>query len=255
LKRSTILLVTVLSAITHTFWAQTSVFAVKGKALDKDNKPIETGNVIALHVQDSSIIKGDLFIDGGFRLDLLTDSVFILKLTAIGYKPVLELIRRPDNDSILWAGTFTLTGGKELEEIEVVSRIPLFENDGEKVKVNVEGTNLGASGTAIDVLRRSPGVIVMGGERITVFGKGEPIIYVDGQLLSSVDILKTIPAADIKSIEIIRNPSARYDASGRAVINIITKKGNLQGFNGSLIENVSQGKVFNNYSGIRLNAR
>jgi hypothetical protein len=235
--------------------SQNVYFSVTGKALDKSNKPVEAGNVIALSAKDSSIIKGDFFTEGNFHLEHLPDSVYILKVTALGYDAAMKPVRHHLPDTVADAGIFILQPGKDLDEIEVVARVPLFENDGEKVKVNVEGTNLGTGGNAIDVLRRSPGIIVMGGERVTVFGKGEPLIYVDGQLLSSPDVLKSLPAADIKSIEILRNPSARYDASGQAVINIITKKANLQGYNGSLTENASYGKFFNNYTGLRFNAR
>jgi len=235
--------------------AQNGYYSITGKALQKNNKPVEAGNIIALHAKDSSIIKGDLFTEGLFRLDGLRESVLLLKITSLGFKPVFLPLRRTNSDSIINLGSHILTESKDLDEIEIVAKIPLFENDGEKIKVNVEGTNLGAGGTVLDVLRRSPGVLVNANDNVSIFGKGTPIIYLDGQLLASNEILKSLPAEAIKTIEIINNPSARYDAAGRAVINIITKRGSLQGYNATLIQNTAYGKYLGSYSGIRFNAR
>ena len=235
-------------------FAQNSFYSLHGKAIDKNKKAIESGNVIALNPKDLSIIKGDFFIEGLYKLDHLTDSFILLKIMAPGFNPSFKIVLHLNEDS-LNIEDIQLMQGKNLGEVEIVARIPLFENDGEKIKVNVEGTNLGAGGTVIDVLRRSPGIIVTGGENVSIFGKGAPIIYIDGQLIASNDILKALPAADVKSIEIIRNPSARYDAAGRAVINIITKKANLEGYNGSLIQNLNYAKYFVSYTGLRFNAK
>ncbi|HRD39396.1 MAG TPA: hypothetical protein PLC65_12250, partial [Bacteroidia bacterium] len=147
----------------------------------------------------------------------------------------------------------TLLQGKSLSEITVTAKTPMFEADGEKVKVNVENTALNNAGNALDVLKRSPGVNVSTSDIVSVFGKGTAIIYLDGMIVSTVDILKALPSTDIKTIEIINNPSAKYDAGGRAVINIITVKNNLQGYNGNLIQNTLYIKSIFSYTGLRLN--
>ena len=234
-------------------FAQQTSYSIFGKAISNDFKPIEFGNVIALSIKDSSMIKGAPFENGSFKLDGMLEDSFLLKITSIGFKESLKLISNPNKDSLINVGELVLQIDNTLNEITVTAKKPLFEMDGEKVKVNVEQTSLSSAGTALDVLRRSPGLMVNSAGNVTVFGKGAPIIYLDGLQISSTDILKSIPSADIKSIEIINNPSAKYDAGGRAVINIITIKNNLEGYNGAIIQHTRYIKSLFNYTGLRFN--
>jgi outer membrane receptor protein involved in Fe transport len=234
-------------------FAQQSNLMITGTINGVGNKPVDGGNSIALSPKDSSIIKGDFFMEGKLNFKGPSEPIFLLKITSLGYKDSLIPIIRTERDSILDLGVLTLISNNTLKEIEVTAKTVFFESDGEKVKVNVENTSLNASGNALDVLRRSPGVLVSNTDNVTVFGRGAALIYVDGQLISSIDILKSIPSSDIKTIEIINNPSAKYDAAGRAIINIITKKNSLKGYNGSLIQNFLQGKYLFSYSGLRFN--
>jgi hypothetical protein len=222
--------------------AQDSLFTLTGTISDKNNKAIESGYAIALHPGDSSIIKGAFFMEGKYRLESLSGDSLILKLSSVGYTELLKKIKRSKVDTLLNAGNTVLATANLLNEITVGAKTPLFESDGEKMKINVASTNLGSGGTAIDVLRKSPGITVTGNNKVSIIGKGEPIIYIDGQRLTSPEVLKNLPASEIRSIEVIRNPSARYDAAGSAVINIITKKANLQGYNGSLMQNYIVGR-------------
>lgn len=233
--------------------AQTTTFSVKGQANFEKDKVVEFGNVIVLSTKDSSIIKGAPFQNGEFKLDGLVKDSFLLKISSVGYKDFIKPIYRITTDTLIDVGQITLLVDNTLSEVTVVAKTPLFEMDGEKVKVNVEQTSLSSVGNALDVLKRSPGVIVNSSDAVTVFGKGTPIIYLDGMQISSVDILKSIPSSEIKSIEIINNPSAKYDAGGRAVINIITIKNNLEGYNGNIIQNTLYIKSLFSYTGLRLN--
>ncbi len=232
--------------------SQSGYFSVTGNVVDKENKPVVVGNVIALSFKDSTILKGEAFTEGKFKLDGLSDVKFILKITSVGFKEDLQIVQRQSQDSIINAGTITLFPNTDLNEVNVVAKIPLFEKDAEKTMVNVENTVLSTAGTILDVLRKSPGLLVSQSDNVSVFGKGNALIYIDGQLITSNEILKSIPSSDIKSIEIISNPSAKYDANGRAVINIITKKSNLQGYTGNLIQNTWYGKYLMSYSNVRL---
>jgi hypothetical protein len=233
--------------------AQIISFSVKGKANFEKDKVVEFGNVIALSLKDSTIIKGAPFQNGEFKLDGLVKDSFLLKISSIGYKDYIKPVYRLTNDTLIDVGQMVLLIDNTLSEVTVVAKTPLFEMDGEKVKINVEQTSLSSVGNALDVLKRSPGVLVSSSDAVTIFGKGAPMIYLDGMQISSVDILKSIPSAEIKSIEIINNPSAKYDAGGRAVINIITIKKNLEGYNGNIIQNTLCIKSLFSYTGLRLN--
>lgn len=232
--------------------SQSGYFSLTGTILDKENKPVPVGNAIALSIKDSSILKGEAFLDGKLKLDGLSESKFLLKITSVGFRENILVITRQSADSIVDAGTVVLSPNTDLNEVEIIAKVPLFEKDAEKTKVNVENTVLSTSGTVMDVLRKSPGLRVDQSDNVSVFGKGIAIIYLDGQLLPSNEVLKSIPSTDIKHIDIISNPSAKYDANGRAVINIITKKNNLTGFTGNVIQNTMYGKYLISYSNIRL---
>lgn len=233
--------------------AQSNSYRISGIVKSEQNQNIEFGNVIALSIKDSVLIKGAPFQDGTFNLGPLYNDSILLKITSVGYSDFFRIIIRPNKDSLLQTELITLLQGKSLSEITVTAKTPMFEADGEKVKVNVENTALNNAGNALDVLKRSPGVNVSTSDIVSVFGKGTAIIYLDGMIVSTVDILKALPSTDIKTIEIINNPSAKYDAGGRAVINIITVKNNLQGYNGNLIQNTLYIKSIFSYTGLRLN--
>lgn len=233
--------------------AQSNPYRLKGSVNTKEKKPLEFGNAVILNLKDSTLIKGAPFENGEFEIVGIQKDSVILKITSIGFKDHFQPFFRIGNDSTYSVTAIQLIEDNTLNEVTVTAKTPLFEMDGEKVKVNVEGTSLTAAGTALDVLRRSPSVMVNNTDQVSVFGKGEAIIYLDGLLLSSVDLLKSLPSSDIKSIEIIANPSAKYDAAGRAVINIITVRHNLEGYNVNLIQNTLYGKYLFSYSGIRFN--
>ena len=212
-------------------------YVITGKIIDTENKLIEIGNVILLNPKDSSIIKGELFMSGQFRISSISDDEILLKITSVGYQDNLQLFKRTNTDTLVDIGIITLKINNNLKQVEVISKLPLFERDGEKVKVNVENSVLSSAGTVLDVLKKSPTVMIDNSDNVSIFGKGNAVIYIDGQQIASNDILKTISSTEIKEIEIIANPSAKYDAAGKAVINISTKKNNLEGYNGNIIQN------------------
>lgn len=228
--------------------------SIKGRIVDSKSQPIPLGNVIVLRANDSVLVKGDAFMDGIFKIEEIPTGSFLLKVTSVGYQDHFQSLSIPDSSVSMDLGEIQLLNAGNLKEVEVVGTKPMFERDAEKVKVNVESSALSSVGTVLDVLKRSPTVRVDASDNVSVFGKGAAVVYVDGQLIASNDVLKTISSNDIKEIEIISNPSAKYDAAGKAVINIITKKNNLEGYNGNLIQNVlyDEKHAFT-YSGIRFN--
>jgi outer membrane receptor protein involved in Fe transport len=234
-------------------FSQSGSYNITGIVNTSNNKSPEFGNAIVLNEKDSSLIKGTPFENGNFTIVGIAKDSVLIKISSIGFKDHLQRFYRSGNDSMYFLNVVTLIEDNTLNEVTVSAKKPFFEMDGEKVKVNVEGTSLTAAGTALDVLRRSPSVMVNNQDVVSVFGKGAAIIYLDGLLLPSVDILKSLPSSDIKSIEIIANPSAKYDAAGRVVINIITIRNNLEGYNVNLIQNTLYGKYLFSYSGLRFN--
>ena len=181
-------------------------YVITGKIIDTENKLIEIGNVILLNPKDSSIIKGELFMSGQFRISSISDDELLLKITSVGYQDNFQLVKRTNTDTLVDIGTITLKINNNLKQVEVISKLPLFERDGEKVKVNVENSVLSSAGTVLDVLKKSPTVMIDNSDNVSIFGKGNAVIYIDGQQIASNDILKTISSTEIKEIEIIANP-------------------------------------------------
>jgi outer membrane receptor protein involved in Fe transport len=236
--------------------AQNVNYTITGKILDKESKNVELGYVIALSKKDSVVISAKAFLEGEFILNGINQTPFILKVTAFGYKTTFLEVSNEKNDSVMGLDNIIIGKSEQiLKEVDIVAKIPLFEDDGEKVKVNVESTSLSSSGTALDVLRQTPKVIIDNNENVSVFGKGTALIYMDGQLIASNDVLKSIPSTEIRNIEIISNPSAKYDANGRAVINIVTKRLVLKGYNGNIFQNLIYGKHLLSYEGFRFQFR
>ncbi len=227
-------------------------FMLKGQLVDAQQKIVEVGNVLVLAPQDSALRKGTYVLDGIFELEGLKERPFLVKLTALGYRDTIFLVEQAPSDGVIDLGKLSLALANNLQTITVEANIPMFKSERGKIIVNVESSMLSSSGSVLDVLSRSPRVLVNASDEVQVFGKGAPILLLDGQPTTTQE-LKDIPSTEIKEIEIIRNPSARYDAAGRAVINIITKRQNLEGYNARAYLQLTRGNYFYGWGSMRLN--
>jgi hypothetical protein len=232
--------------------AQTPLFTIKGLAVDSKDKPIDVGNLLVLNPTDSSLIKGTYIMDGFFELEGLSKNSFLLRLTALGYSDTTVLINNDEQKTILDLGKFTLMANNNLATITVEATVPTFKAVRGKVIVNVEKSMLSTSGTALDVLHKSPKIIVNSKDEVTMFGKGAPLLLLNGLPVTAQE-LKTIPSSEIKEVEIIKNPSARYNADGRSVVNIITKSQNLEGYNGQATLYLTQARYFRAFGSLSFN--
>ena len=133
-----------------------------GKVVDEASIPIEVGNVLVLSPIDSSLIYGNVLLNGKLHLKGLNANSILLKITVLGYENYFQEINITTNQSIIDLGTIQLKYTL-MEGIEVLGKIPLVEQKGSDVIVNVERTMLSNMGTALDVLRNSPKVVVNSG--------------------------------------------------------------------------------------------
>ena len=212
--------------------ARAQEYIVKGEIVDEKGKAVDAGNVILLDASDSALVTGNMFMEGKFEIRGATRETYLLKVAALSYHEHYQVISNPSKQAVLDVGKITVKP-RSLKEVEVVATVPLLTNLGDRMVVNVENTMLSQAGTAMDVMEGSPGVLVGTGGDVSVFGKGDAVIYIDGQL-SNAEILRSIPSNEIKQVEIITKPSAMYDAQGRAVVNVVTKKGALNGYQSEL---------------------
>lgn len=196
---------------------------VTGRVVDDKGQPLPFSNVVALSLPDSSFVTGVMTRDdGSFTLDAPAESR-LLRFSLVGYKTVYA--DRSDN-----LGTVTMTPAEQiLGEVVVKSNLPKTRLKGEAMITNVSGTILETAGTMEHLLDRIPNVSARQG-KIEVFGRGTPEIYINGRKMRDNIELERLNSDDIKDIEVISNPGARYDASVTSVIRITTKKPVGEGF-------------------------
>lgn len=127
----------------------------------------------------------------------------------------------------------------QLDEVHVEKKKPTYTTKNGVIKVDIANSIYNSIPNPLDVLRKLPNVIVSAdGEGITIMGRGAPLIYLDNQKIG-MNELNALVTDDIKSIEIISNPSSKYEADGRAVVLITRKIGSREGFRSTLSETAS----------------
>lgn len=201
------------------------LYRVSGKVVSPAGEEL-MGNVVALSVTDSSFVKGNSFLEGNFELTGLDRREVLLKLTSLQFKDTVFRVVFNEQQSVQLGVIVVNDGMRVLDAVEIVGDVPLFNARPDGVlQVNVANTVLATSSSVNEILTRTPQVTV-DDDGISVFGKGQAILYLNGKRITN-ERLASISASQVKSIEVISNPSAIYDAEGKAVINIITKD-NLQ---------------------------
>lgn len=222
MKKLSFLLLMV-SGIYFSVGAQTS--RIIGYVVNTNKKPVEYFHAVLLSPTDSSVLRGGAFIDGKFEFTKEKTGTYLLQLSSVGYQTYHKKLKVTDEQSID-LGTIQLES-LNLKEVNVTALRPSFRMEKDKFVMRVENSSLSDLGTSIDVLRQTPMVLVDAENNLIVAGKDNTIVYVDGRKINSQQELEMINSKDIKKIEVITNPSAKYDASGQSVINIITKKSGL----------------------------
>ena len=191
---------------------------IKGKIVDEKGEPLAFANVVLLNRQDSAFVKGVVSgEDGHFAIDSACNNG-IIKVTSVGYKTAWKDCTGEN------AGVIKMVAdSKVLGEVVVKSSLPktILKNGG--MTTTVAGSVLEKAGTMEHLLDRIPNVSAQNGN-IKVFGRGEPIIYINGRQMRDRSELDRLSSDNIKSVEVIANPGARYAASTKAVIRITTKK-------------------------------
>lgn len=197
---------------------------IKGKIVDEKGEPLAFANVVLLNRQDSAFVKGVVSgEDGHFAIDSACNNG-IIKVTSVGYKTAWKDCTGEN------AGVIKMVANsKVLGEVVVKSSLPktILKNGG--MTTTVAGSVLERAGTMEHLLDRIPNVSAQNGN-INVFGRGEPIIYINGRQMRDRSELDRLSSDNIKSVEVISNPGARYAASTKAVIRITTKKIRGDGF-------------------------
>lgn len=249
MKHYLLAFISILIALTNRAQEHSSI-TLKGTLRDESNQPVEGAVVSLLRSPDLQLLKtGFSETDGSYELSgLSADSVRLL-VALPGFQTYTSETFLIGGSGVLQHPVIALkTEGKKLDEVTVVTKLPFVERKIDRTVVNPEALISNAGGTALDVLSKSPGIMVEENGDIKLKGKSGVMVYVDDKptFLSGAALesyLKSLPAEAIKQIEIMTNPPAHYDAAGNSgIINIKTKRSKLRGINGNVSVNYAQGR-------------
>ena len=200
--------------------------SIKGLVTDESKQPIGYANVMLLRSADSVFVKGVVTKEDGTFVDNADNGQYLLKVSCIGYE-TKTITCDVKGDTVL--SVILKSSDKTIKEVVVNGVRPTHVLTSEGILTNVEGTSLSTLSTANDVLRYIPGLWKKN-KSIEVFGKGTPIIYINGRLMRDATELDQLKGDEIKSVEVITSPGARYDATVTSVIKIKTKNVHGEGF-------------------------
>ncbi len=244
--------------------AQTTETVVSGSTLDTKNAPVPSATISLMNSKDSSILKIAVSDKAGkFSFTGISFGSYFITTSAVSFeKTNSRVFIISEKNTAIKVGTLILQGlSKNLSAVIVTSKKPLIEQKVDRMVVNVDASVTNVGSTALEVLEKSPGVTVDKDGNISLKGKSSVMVMIDGKpsYLSGgelASLLATMNSNQLSQIEIMTNPSAKYDAAGNAgVINIKTKKSITQGFNGSVTLNYGQGVYAKTNNSIMLNYR
>jgi iron complex outermembrane recepter protein len=235
-----------------------------GKVSATNQSALSAATITLLKAKDSSVVKMSVTDSTGrYSFDNPPQGKYLVAVSAVGYdkqysapftisidNPITELMPIVLNQR-----------SKDLKAVTVSARKPLVEQKIDRMVVNVDAFISNTGANALEALEKSPGVLVDKDGNISLKGKQNVIVLIDGRpaYLSGAELanmLKGMQASQLEQIEIMTNPPAKFDAAGNAgVINIKTKKNKVKGFNGNVSAGVSQGVYFKTNESLSLNYR
>lgn len=255
-----IILLFIISGVFSQKNSESSNASISGKILDTQDIPVEFCT-IALLYPDSTIVSGDISDeDGNFELTGIVSGTYLIMVQHLEYQKYVtgkfNLIR---NEKKIIPDIRLNSSAVKLEEVTVTAKKVMLEIHADKMVFNVAGSPAASGSNGLDLLRKAPGVTVDMDNNIALMGKAGVLVYINGvaSRLAGNDLanmLQSMSSDNIESIEIITNPSSRYDAEGNAgIINILLKKNPVTGFNGTLSGGTTKGKYFRSSSTLSLN--
>lgn len=211
--------------------------------LQPDSTAVTAGSVYFLRA-DSSESGSQHWVAGELRLT--NNYQGLIRISALGFKPLLlDLKEDAVYPKVIW-----LTPDMTLEEVVVTGQKRAIRQEGNKLIFEVAKSAFAVGGTADEVLKKTPMVMVGSDGTTSVVGKGKATILLDGMPITN-DMLQSIPSANIQHIEVISNPGAGYDAAGAAVINLVSKRNQAASSYALIDGSLTKGRKFRESAGIQ----
>ncbi len=264
MKNKIIIITALILTSLYAFSQSSKTKNISGSLQDESQKPLEAASVSLLKSNDSSIIK-TIASDkkGNFGFYDLRKGKYIVSISSVGhvsyYSSILE-ITSPQT-AINLQSIVLKSQTQELKSVAVVGTKPFIEQKADRMIVNVDASPSNTGSSVMDVLEKSPGVTIDKDGNISLKGKQGVTVMIDDKptYLNATQLasyLKSLPSSAISQLEIMTNPSAKYDAAGNSgIINIKTKKNKTKGFNGSVTLTHTQGVYPKPSGSINLNYR
>lgn len=239
---------------------ETAATSISGKVIDQETRmPVEYASIAIYSAKDSTLVTGTITdIDGNFKITGLNPGEYYIQVNFVGFeKKETEKISISSRRLTVNVGEIGLKPASlELEGVIVAAERSRVECKIDKRVINVDKDLTAKGGTAATALENTPSVQVDPQGNVTLRGSSDFIVLIDGKpsVLKGSDALKQIPAAAVKQIEVITNPSAKYESDGQAgIINVIMQKDKMLGLNGNV--SLAYGNTHKRTGNILLNYR
>lgn len=223
----------VISLLSFTTYSQNSL---KGIVIDQNQQAVSFANIILFQASDSTTFyKGTVSEeDGSFFIEAVEENDYVLEVRFVGYENFVKKIEVKGTTNLRELVLQELASN--LDEVTVTAKRPTISRSVDRITFNVENSVL-SSGNSYEILKRTPGVIVSQGQLLI---KNRPAdvyindnkVYLTAQELQQ--LLEGFSGENVKSVEVITNPPARYNAEGGSILNIITSKNLSVGYKGSI---------------------
>ena len=211
----------------------------KGTIIDEQGQPVAYANIALLSPQDSTLLSGGVSNESGYFAIPYEQSTVLARISYIGYKTVYRLCNQPDMGTIrMQPDNYTL------KNVTVKGYKPTMKMISGGMEIDVQNTLLADAGSGLDVLSQLPRVNVTANGSVEVFSKGKPEIYINGKKMRNKGELEQLSSKDIKSVEVITMPGAKYDAQLGSVIRINTIKRRGDGFS---LYSMARGTYFHEF--------
>jgi outer membrane receptor protein involved in Fe transport len=254
-NKISILSVLFLFIFTFSTAAQTTTGTISGTVVDKSGgQPIESADVTLLQASDSTVVKGTTTDkDGKFSFTDIPFGKYSVRSNFVGYSTVNAkgIVLSAENNQVTLDPLKLNSGSTTTEEILVETQKSFVQFDGDKKVFNVSQNPMNQSGSLIELLKNIPSVSVDADGNVSLRGNTNVKITVDGRPFgldgqNRSQLLEQIPANQIESVELVTNPSSKYEAEGvSGIINIVTKKTKVFGYNGNLSLNAGSRDKYN----------
>ena len=223
MKRMFLRFTALMAAMVMTMTAQAKTQDWGGRVIDEKGEPMPFVNVVLLSLPDSAFVQGSMTnIDGVFKI--VTDvNEGLFKVTSVGYQ---TLYIKAGQDLTIQMKEDT----QLLSEVVVKGQLPKTHAKGDAMRTTVAGTILEKAGTVSDALGKIPSIETERGGSVTVLGRGDAEVYINGRRVQDLNELSRLRSDQILHVDVVQNPGARYKASTKAVVRITLKKAQGEGF-------------------------